>query len=76
MDLLNLNIMQYTWTHSYSSMPVVHTVTYVVRKQTAFGWENIYESTDYLQALAKILYERRATKGAAKVKMNVKPQIF
>ena len=65
-----------TWTHSYSSMPVVHPVVYVVRRRTAFGWENIYESTEYLKALAKILYIRRTTKGAAQVKMNVKPQIF
>lgn len=57
-------------------MPVVHPVTYVVRRLTAFGWENIYESTEYLQALAKILYIRRTTKGTAPVKMNVKPQIF
>lgn len=65
-----------TWTHSYSSMQVLHPVTYVVRRRTAFGWENIYESTEYLKALAKILYIRRTTKGAAQVKMNVKPQIF
>lgn len=65
-----------TWTHSYSSMPVVHHVTYVVHRQTAFGWENVFESTEYLQALAKILYIRKTTKGTAQVKMNVKPQIF
>ena len=57
-------------------MQVVHPVVYVVHRRTAFGWENIYESTEYLKALAKILYIRRTTKGAAQVKMNVKPQIF
>ena len=65
-----------TWTHSYSSMPVVHPVTYVVRRHTVFGWENIFESTEYLKALAKILYIRRTTKGTEMVKMNIKPQIF
>lgn len=65
-----------TWTHSYFSMQAVHPVKYVVLRRTAFGWENILESTEYLQALAKILYIRRTTKGADQVKMNVKPQIF
>lgn len=65
-----------TWIQNYFSKPVVHPVTYVVLRLTAFGWENVFESTEYLQALAKILYIRKTTKGAAQVKMNVKPQIF
>lgn len=64
------------WTQTISSVTALHPVTYVVRRRTAFGWENIYESTEYLQALAKILHIRKTTKGAAQVKMNVKPQIF
>ena len=65
-----------TWTQSIFSVQVLHPVTYVVRRRTAFGWEDIYESTEYLQALAKILHIRKTTKGTAQVKMNVKPQIF
>ncbi len=65
-----------TWTQTFSSVPVLHPVTYVVRRHTAFGWEDIFESTEYLQALAKILHIRRTTKGTEIVKMNVKPQIF
>lgn len=65
-----------TWTQTFSSVPALHPVTYVVRRRTVFGWEDIFESTEYLQALAKILYIRRVTKGTEIVKMNVKPQIF
>lgn len=63
------------WTQNYTAPVNTSPVTYAVQRHSGFGWEEVWQTTDYLQALAWIVHHRRTNTKTDKVRISLTPKI-
>lgn len=67
--------MQYTWIQNYTAKVITSPVTYSVQRRAGSEWEEVWQTTEYLQALAWIIRHRRTNPKTDKVRISLTPKI-
>ena len=64
-----------TWTQNYTAPVITSPVTYSVQRRAGSEWVEVWQTTDYLQALAWIVRHRRTNPKTDKVRISLTPKI-
>lgn len=67
--------MHYTWTQNYTAPVIASPVTYSVQRLVGSAWEEVWQTTEYLQALAWVIRHRRTAPKTDRVRISLTPKI-
>lgn len=67
--------MHYEWIQKTTAQVINSPITYSVQRNSGSGWEEVWQTTDYMQALAWIVRHRRTNPKNDKVRINLTPKI-
>lgn len=64
-----------TWTQNYTAPVNTSPVTYSVQRRTGSEWVEVWQTADYLKALAWIIHHRRTNPKTDKVRISLTQKI-
>ena len=67
--------MHNTWIQNTTAPVITSPITYSVQRNVGSGWEEVWQTTDYMQALAWIVRHRRTNPKTDKVRISLTPKI-
>lgn len=67
--------MQSKWIQNTTAMVITSPVTYSVQRRAGSEWEEVWQTTDYMQALAWIVRHRRTNPKTDKVRISLTTKI-
>lgn len=67
--------MQSKWIQNTTAPVITSPVTYSVLRNSGSGWEEVWQTTDYMQALACIVRHRRTNPKTDKVRISLTQKI-